>query len=88
MSGFMPPTSQVPPGPGANIFAITPDDDAILSPLTRYIYVDETGDVAVLGALNDTPVVFHAVPAGTMLWVCAQKVLATGTTSTSLIGIS
>jgi hypothetical protein len=63
---------------------ITPSDDAE----NEYIsfYVGSTGDVAVLPRTNSQPVVFAGVPAGTTINLHVKKVLATGTTSTAIIG--
>jgi hypothetical protein len=77
---------QPAPGAGTRLSAITPSDTTVFAP-TGGIWVGGTGDVAVLGANDTVPVVFSAVPAGTLLPVCATKVMATGTTATLLVGM-
>lgn len=71
--------------PAEHAFAITPNDSANLSKTTRAIYVGGTGDLKVTLSGGDT-VVFASVPVG-VLWIRAQKVFATGTSATNLIGL-
>jgi len=84
--GFAPPATQVAPGPPAHAVAVTKSDTTILSP-TRYIWVGGTGDLAVLLAGDSVAVTLSAVPAGTMLQICAQKVMSTNTTATLIIAL-
>jgi hypothetical protein len=87
MAGFTPPTSLVPDGPAAHAFAITPSNTIVFGNLTRMIYVGGAGDLAVLHAGDTNPVTYTAVPVGTWLPICAQKVMATNTTATLIIGM-
>ena len=73
--------------PARGAFAITPNDDTILGCMTRGIYVGGAGDLSVLMADDDDPVIFVAVPAGTVLPIRVNKVRSTGTTATSLVGV-
>lgn len=66
---------------------ITPNDSTILSPNLRGLYVGVTGNVAVRMLDGSTPI-FVAVPAGVLLPIQIDKVLATGTTATTMIGLS
>tara|TARA_R110002050_G_scaffold280972_1_gene428193 strand:+ start:718 stop:972 length:255 start_codon:yes stop_codon:yes gene_type:complete len=70
---------------------ITPSDSAQIQNNARdsrgcLVYVGGTGDLAVVTAGGDT-VTFTAVPTGMILPVQIIKVLATGTTATSLIAL-
>lgn len=64
---------------------ITKSDSTIVGPL-RALYVGGTGDVAVRMADGTTPT-FVGVPAGTLLPIQCDKVLSTGTTATSMVGL-
>jgi hypothetical protein len=66
--------------------AVTKSDTTVYSPPLNGVWVGGTGDVAILTPNNPTPVVFSAVPAGTLLPVQALKVMATATTATLLAG--
>lgn len=72
--------------PGANAFAIVGNDSADMTNATRGIYVGGAGDVKVTTVGGGT-VTFVAVPAGSLLPVRAARVFATGTTTTSMIGL-
>lgn len=64
--------------------AVTASDTAFVD----YVgfYVGGTGDVAVQTAKGDT-VTFKAVPVGAVIRLHIVKVLATGTTATSIVGL-
>lgn len=66
--------------------AITASDATILSPICRGLYVGGAGNVAVRMLDASTPI-FTGVPAGTLLPIQIDKVLLTGTSATSLIGL-
>lgn len=65
--------------------AITPSDTAAQS--YRAIYVGGAGNVAVT-TTGGNVVTFTAPPVGTILPVEVQKVMATNTTATLLIGLA
>ena len=65
---------------------ITPSDTTILSPVLRAIYVGAAGNVAVRMLDGSTPI-FVGVLAGTVLPIQIDKVLATGTTAASIVGL-
>lgn len=72
--------------PAENAVAITPDDNTDLTMRLRGIYVGGGGNITV--QLNaGTNVLFTAVPQGTVLPICASRVMATGTTATNLVGL-
>lgn len=68
-------------------FAITPSDSADLASDAAGIYVGVTGNI-VLKTAGETTLTFVAVPAGTILPIDTRRVLATGTTATSLIALT
>jgi hypothetical protein len=65
------------------VAAVTPSDSTEVA--FSGIYVGGAGNVAV--ETNDGTATFTAVPVGTILPVCAIKVLSTGTTATNLVGL-
>lgn len=71
-------------------FAITPHDTNELALATRGIYVGGAGDITavLLGDPLPTEILFAAVPAGTVLPICAKLVKATGTTAADLVGLA
>ena len=73
-------------GPATHGFAIVPNNDIALSEVTRALYIGTAGDVAVLLA-SGASVTLSNVPAGALLPVRAQRVLATGTTANAIVGL-
>ncbi|WP_377291470.1 hypothetical protein [Rhizobium sp. SG2393] len=73
--------------PASHGFAITPGDTADLPETTRAIYVGAGGTVTVRLASGAT-VTLADVPAGSLLPLRADRVLSTGTTAASLVGLS
>lgn len=51
------------------------------------LYIGATGDVTVTPQGQTTTVLFAAVPAGTTLPIAVSLVMATGTTSTNIVGL-
>lgn len=73
-------------GPSVGPFAVTPGDDTDI--FVRSVYVGVTGNVAVRSADTGVSVTFVAVPAGSTIPAgFYDRVLATGTTATSLVGL-
>lgn len=72
--------------PATRLQAIEPDDVATLPLATRAISVAETGFVRVTTVHGDTGAVF--VVAGVPFGIRAQKVWATGTTATGIMGLA
>lgn len=66
--------------------AVTPDNDADLAFRTRGLWVGGLGNVAVQWP-NGTSTTFTAVPAGTLLPIRVDRVLATGTTATNIVAL-
>lgn len=72
--------------PAINGAAITPHADNDLAITTRAIYVGGAGNLAVIMA-GGTTLTFVGLAAGTLLPIRAKRVLVSGTTATSLIGL-
>ncbi len=72
--------------PGEDGFAITPNDGADLTRVPRSIYVGGAGNIALVTA-KGTTLTFVGLGAGQVLPMRANRVLATGTTATNLIGL-
>lgn len=73
-------------GPAIHGFGITPNNDVALAEVTRALYVGTAGDVAVL-LMSGSSITLTNVPAGTLLPLRVQRVLATGTSATSIVGL-
>ena len=72
--------------PATHGFAVTPSDTLDLSEATRAIYVGSGGALA-LRFLSGQTAIFVGVAAGSILPVRADRILATGTTAGSLVGL-
>jgi len=78
--------------PAQGGFAVTKSDSTLFDnngtnqPAPRAIYVGGAGDLAV-EFVDGTQVVFASVGAGTLLPINVRKVLSTGTTATSIVGV-
>lgn len=75
--------------PADNVAAITPSNSTDLAALTRGIYVGVSGDLKVdLYDLETvTTVTFVGLASGVIHPIRAQRVYATGTTATSILGV-
>lgn len=73
--------------PASKAVALTPNDDTDLAATVRAVYVGGVGNLAVILKDDTTAVIFAGVPIGTLLPILVRRVLATGTTATSLIGL-
>ncbi|OQP84641.1 hypothetical protein BTR14_18620 [Rhizobium rhizosphaerae] len=73
-------------GPATRGFAITPSDSAALPEITRAVYVGVSGALALRLSEGQT-VTLANVPAGSILPLRADLVLATGTTAGGLVGL-
>lgn len=69
--------------------AVVPSDTVPLPDAARGFYVGGAGNLAVIMAsdASNTPVVFTGVPVGTVLYIAASYVRATGTTATAIIAL-
>lgn len=64
--------------------AITPGTTVVKF---RAIYVGGTGNVQVRTLIDQATVTFNSVPAGTILWIEVDQVLA-GSTATNMVGLN
>lgn len=71
--------------PAENASTITPNDSNDLTDFTRSIYIGGAGNLKIDTVAGDT-VTLNGVVAGTVIPVRVQKVYATGTTATNLVG--
>lgn len=78
------PTTLV--APGRDAAPVVPDDLTDLPILPRALYVGQGGTVVVTMAGGQT-IGFESVPGGTVLPVRARRVLASGTTATSIVAL-
>jgi hypothetical protein len=67
-------------------FTITPSDTTVLTDV-RGIWVGAPGNLAVRMIADGSTLVFVGIPAGTLLPVQVDKVMATNTTAGSLLGL-
>lgn len=72
--------------PPENAFVVTPNDTADLSATSRALYVGGAGNLAVIMVGGET-VTLTAVPAGTLLPIRVDRVLAIGTTATAIVAL-
>lgn len=68
------------------VAAITPTDATAIGPFVA-LYVGGGGDVELVPMNATTPVLFKAVPTGTLLRVAFQGINSTGTTATNMVGL-
>lgn len=69
----------------AGSVTVTPSDTTVFDPPGRGLYVGVTGNVAVRMAGDESTPIFVGAQAGTVLSICVDKVLSTGTTATNMI---
>lgn len=72
--------------PAGRFAAITPHASNDLGFVSRAVYVGGAGDIAAVDVDNN-PVVFKAVPAGTLLPIRVRRINAVNTTATSLVAL-
>ncbi len=75
-----------PASPATHAFTVTPVDNADLTEITRGLYVGGAGNLAVI-MQSGAAVTFTATPAGSVLPLRVSRVMATGTTATSILGL-
>ena len=79
--------TRVDPGYGWSCVAITKSDSTTYDPPLRGVYVGSVGDVAVLPVGNAAAVTFVGVPTGSYVWAVCTKVMSTGTSASSMVGL-
>jgi hypothetical protein len=70
--------------PPAHAAVVTPDDNASLTVISRALYVGGAGNLRILMAGGQT-VTLAGITAGSLLPLRVDRVLATGTTATSIV---
>jgi hypothetical protein len=75
-----------PTSPPEGSITIVTSDSTVIAPALCAIYIGGTGDVKVRMLDGSTPT-FKAVPVGTTLQGQFDKVFATGTSATLLVGL-
>jgi len=73
--------------PAGRAFAVTPDDSADLSIVSRALYVGGTGNISVILFGDTTAVLFVGVAKGMILPIRAKRVRSTGTTATDIVAL-
>lgn len=71
--------------PSALASAVTPHDTNTLPYFTRALYVGGAGNITV--KMNGVNILFTAVPAGMILPIRTDMVLATGTSATAIVAL-
>lgn len=87
MASYNPPNGS---NPALRAVSVTPNDSTDLSQVPRALYIGGAGDVEVHMSGEpgtDTAVVFSAVPAGTILPIRPDRVLASNTTATLILAL-
>lgn len=74
------------PAPAEYAVAVTPSDGSDLAQATRALYIGVAGNVAV-NMPDGGSVTFVGLTAGQILPIRAKRVLATGTTATSIVAL-
>ena len=75
-------TSSCPSG-----LVLVPSDVTVYSNAIRAVYIGGAGDLSVRMVRGGPVLPFRNVPVGTLLPICVDMVMATGTTATFLIGL-
>ncbi len=73
--------------PAIHAEAITPNDGADLANATRALYIGQPGNVRVRTVGGDI-VTFAGMQGGVVYPIRADRVLATGTTASDIVGLS
>lgn len=68
-------------------YVITPNDGVVLTNIPRQLYIGSAGDLTVLLVDDTAPVLFKAVPAGTVLNIRPIRVMASGTGASNIVGL-
>jgi hypothetical protein len=77
-----------PAGPAEHVFNITPSDIADLPFVTTGIYIGVGGSLAVIDRNSGVVANFSGLSAGTILPIRVARVMSTGTSAASLVGMA
>lgn len=82
-----PPDPLTAANPASKAYAVTPNDGADISFVSRAIWVGSAGNLRVMMAdqYPSEPVTFVAVAAGTLLPIRVRRVYSTGTTAGNIL---
>lgn len=69
----------------AGSVSVTASDTTVFDPPGRALWIGGAGNVAVRMAGDESTPTLVGVQAGTMISICVDKVLSTGTTATSIV---
>lgn len=72
--------------PLRNLFAVSPSDSVSFEFESRALWVGVGGDIVILGAGDTASVTLKNVASGTLLPIRAQRIDATDTTATDIVG--
>ncbi|MEM7470454.1 MAG: hypothetical protein AAF340_03815 [Pseudomonadota bacterium] len=78
------PTTLISPARGGE--QVSPSDTVALAQVSRALFVGQGGDLSVVMA-DGTPLLFEAVPGGTMLPVRVERVASSGTSATGIVAL-
>ncbi|GAA3271552.1 hypothetical protein NZL82_15685 [Sphingomonas sanguinis] len=76
--------------PATRAVAITPSDSTDLPDIPKGVYVGTGGDITMIGVgapASATGVTWKNVPAGALIPFRPRRILATGTTAASMLGL-
>lgn len=73
--------------PSTNGEAVTPNDSADLSYVSRGLWVGGAGNLAVILKGMQTPVTLVGVAAGSLLPLRVSRVMSTNTTATNIVSL-
>ena len=68
--------------------SVTPSDTALIVGPVNGLYVGGAGNLnVVMNEDGETPTLFTAIPAGTLLPISVKRVLSTSTTATAIVAL-
>lgn len=70
-----------------SLVPVTPSDTVLLPAGSVALYVGQSGNLSVLPAVGDTPVVLSEVQGGSVLPIKVRRVDATGTTASGIVAL-
>lgn len=70
-----------------SLVPVTPSDTVLLPAGSVALYVGQSGNLRVLPAVGDTPVVLSEVQGGSVLPIKVRRVDATGTTASGIVAL-
>lgn len=68
-------------------YAVIPDDNVVLDPVPTQLFVGTGGKIKILLCDDTNPVIFMAVPTGSILRVRAKKIYASDTNASNILAL-